>query len=161
MIVDFHTHIFPPAIRQNRDKLFLSEPAFKLLYQSPKSRLVGAAKLLNAMNENGVDKSVIFGFPWKNSDTFKVHNDYIMKTVQSYPDRFIGLGCFDPVSKDAIAEAERCLNSGMSGIGELAFYQGSYEREGRGFVIYDAAFGPLLSPSGSIDFLTGVVAYTS
>lgn len=45
--------------------------------------------------------------------------------------------------------------------GELAFYQGSYEREGRGFVIYDAAFGPLLSPSGSIDFLAGVVAYTS
>ena len=123
MIIDFHTHIFPPAIRQNRDKLFLSEPAFKLLYQSPKSRLVGAAELLNAMDENGVDKSVIFGFPWKNTETFIMHNDFIMEMVQRYPDRFIGLGCFDPANNDAVAEAERCLNSGMSGIGELAFYQ--------------------------------------
>ena len=44
---------------------------------------------------------------------------------------------------------------------ELTFYQGSYEREGRGFVVYDAAFAPLAAADGSVDFLAGVVAYTS
>lgn len=123
MIIDFHTHIFPADIRDNREKFFHSEPAFKLLYQSAKSRLIGAAELLTAMDENAVDKSVIFGFPWRNPAVFKLHNDYIMATVQKYSDRFIGLACFEPGGKKTVAEAERCLAAGSSGIGELAFYQ--------------------------------------
>jgi predicted TIM-barrel fold metal-dependent hydrolase len=103
--------------------LFASEPAFKLLYQSPKSRLIGASELLNTMDENGVDKSVIFGFPWRNADTFTMHNDYIMEMVQKHPDRFIGLGCFEPSGSHIIAETERCLAGGLSGIGELAYYE--------------------------------------
>jgi heme exporter protein D len=42
MIIDVHTHIFPDEIRKNRGKYFSDEPAFKKLYQSPKSRLIGA-----------------------------------------------------------------------------------------------------------------------
>ncbi|MCP4622462.1 MAG: amidohydrolase [bacterium] len=123
MIIDFHTHIFPRDIRENRQKLFAAEPAFKLLYQSAKSRLIGANELIDAMDQNRVDKSVIFGFPWKNSAIFKPHNDYIIEMVQKNPDRLIGMGCFEPSGKDAVAEAERCLTAGLCGIGELAFYQ--------------------------------------
>jgi predicted TIM-barrel fold metal-dependent hydrolase len=123
MIIDFHTHLFPQKIRDQRDTFFASEPAFKLLYQSPKSKIVDASDMLNAMDENQVDKSVVFGFPWKNSDTFRRHNDFIMEVVNKFSDRFIGLGCFDPASGNAAAEAERCLQGGLSGIGELAFYQ--------------------------------------
>jgi predicted TIM-barrel fold metal-dependent hydrolase len=46
-----------------------------------------------------------------------------MEMVQKYPDRFTGLGCFDPASPGAALEAERCLAGGLCGIGELAFYQ--------------------------------------
>ncbi|MGD8296223.1 MAG: amidohydrolase family protein [Desulfobacterales bacterium] len=123
MIIDFHTHIFPSAICQNRKLFFQSEPAFELLYQSAKSRLIGAIELLDAMDENEVNKSVIFGFPWKNPETFRMHNDYIMEMVQKYPRRFAGLGCFDPSADQAVAETERCLEGGLVGIGELAFYQ--------------------------------------
>ena len=123
MIIDVHTHIFPSAIRQNREKFFPSESAFKLLYQSSKARLIGGQKLINAMDENRVDQAVVFGFPWTDIDLAKTHNNYIMETVQKYPDRFIGLGCFDPASPGAAAETERCLTGGLSGIGELAFYQ--------------------------------------
>jgi hypothetical protein len=123
MKIDFHTHIFPPAICQNREKFFLSEPTFKLLYKSSKSRLIGAIELLDAMDQNEVDKSVIFGFPWKNPEIFKMHNDHIMAIVQKYSHRFVGLGCFDPSNNDAVVETERCLKGGLAGIGELAFYQ--------------------------------------
>jgi predicted TIM-barrel fold metal-dependent hydrolase len=123
MIIDFHTHIFPKNIRNNREKFFPVEPAFKLLYQSAKSRLIGAGELIDAMDQNRVDKSVIFGFPWESSAAFKPHNDYIIETVQKHPDRFIGLGCFEPSGSGAAAEAERCLAAGLAGIGELAFYQ--------------------------------------
>ncbi len=123
MIIDFHTHLFPKNIRNHREKFFPSEPAFKLLYQSAKSRMIGADELIDVMDENRVDKSVIFGFPWESSAAFKPHNDYIIETVQKHPDRFIGLGCFEPSGPGAAAEAERCFDAGLAGIGELAFYQ--------------------------------------
>ena len=123
MIIDFHTHIFPEAIRNNREKYFPSESAFKLLYDSSGSKLVGAKEIVAAMDEQGVDRSVVFGFPWKASATFKMQNDYVMEVVTRYPDRLVGLCCFDPFNKEAVPEARRCLESGLSGIGEIAFYQ--------------------------------------
>ena len=123
MIIDFHTHIFPKDIRANREKYFPSEPAFKLLYDSPESKLAGAKEIIAAMDEQGVDRSVVFGFPWKNSDIFKRQDDYIMEAVARFPERLIGLCCFDPFSKAAASEARRCLEGGLSGIGEIAFYQ--------------------------------------
>ncbi|RUA02963.1 MAG: amidohydrolase [Deltaproteobacteria bacterium] len=122
MIIDFHTHIFPPDIRQNRSAYFKNEPAFDLLYRSPGSRLVGADTLIETMDEHGVDKSVVFGFPWQTEKFFKLNNDYIMAAVQRYPDRLVGFGCFDTLQAGAAAETERCLKNGLSGIGELGFY---------------------------------------
>jgi predicted TIM-barrel fold metal-dependent hydrolase len=123
MVIDFHTHIFPKEICSDRENYFPGEAAFKRLYKPPKSRLAHAEMLLAAMDENQVAKSVVFGFPWKNPVRFKRHNDYIQQVVGKYPDRLVGLGCFDPFSQDAPAEAERCLRAGLSGIGELAYYK--------------------------------------
>jgi uncharacterized protein len=123
MIIDFHTHLFPAAICSGRQGYCDSEPAFELLYRSPTSRLVNAPELLSAMDENGVDTSVVFGFPWQEPELFKMHNDCIIEAVHKHPGRLIGFGCFDPSSDEAPREAERCLASGLAGIGELAFYR--------------------------------------
>jgi len=123
MIIDFHTHIFPKHICENREKYFPFEPAFKLLYDSKGSKLVGMEEVIASMDEDGVDISVIFGFPWQNSDTFEENNNYIIEAVNRYPDRFKGLCCLDPLNKKAASETIRCIEAGLSGIGELAFYQ--------------------------------------
>jgi predicted TIM-barrel fold metal-dependent hydrolase len=131
MIIDVHTHIFPRRIRRDREAYFGAEPDFELLYRSPKSRLIGAAELLDRMDADGVDKAVVFGFPWLVSDTFKAHNDYILEAVQRFPDRLIGLGCFDAASPEAEFETERCLSAGLAGIGELAFYRSGIDADAR------------------------------
>ena len=123
MIIDFHTHIFPKDIRENRQKYFPHESAFKLLYSSPGSKLVGATEIVASMDDQGVDKSVVFGFPWKTKETFQAQNDYIMEVVARYPERLIGLSCFDPFHREAVPEAVRCIEGGLSGIGEIAFYE--------------------------------------
>lgn len=123
MIVDAHTHIFPDDICLHRETYFQGEPAFQLLYESPKSRLVSAEDLIRSMDENGVDKSVTFGFPWKNEGHFRKNNDYLISAVQKFPDRLIGLCCVDVDHPAAAKEVERCLGAGLSGVGELAFYQ--------------------------------------
>ena len=127
MIIDFHTHIFPKEIRENREKYFQSEPGFKLLYSRPGSKLAGAAELVDSMDSQGVDRSVIFGFPWKNSDTFKKHNDYIIKSTKRYSGRLTGFCCIDIFSREAVAEVMRCFENGLSGVGELALYESSHE----------------------------------
>ena len=123
MIIDCHTHTFPKIIRENRDKYFPNEPAFKLLYETPKSKLVGAEEIITAMDDQGVDKSIIFGFPWQDADTCRRNNDYIIDAVTKYPDRLIGFSCLDPFIPTAAKEVERCLEAGLKGVGELAFYR--------------------------------------
>jgi predicted TIM-barrel fold metal-dependent hydrolase len=81
------------------------------------------------MDLQGIHRSVIFGFPWKNPDLVQKHNDYILDAVQKYPDRLIGFCCVDPLSKDAVWEVERCLKAGLKGIGELAIYHMGFTPE--------------------------------
>jgi hypothetical protein len=87
MIIDSHTHAFPPAICRERERFFDNEPAFKLLYATPGSRLVGAGEIIDMMDAQGVDKSILFGFPWRSADTFKANNDYVLDAVHRYPER--------------------------------------------------------------------------
>lgn len=129
MIIDFHTHAFPGAIRDNREHYFGGEPAFRLLYESPKSKLVGARDTIGMMDDQGVDRSVIFGFPWKDPETFRRNNDYIMEAVARDPKRLVGFSCFDAFAADAARETERCLSGGLAGVGELAFYRSGIDGE--------------------------------
>lgn len=122
MIIDFHTHVFPSHFREKRDAFFPGEPAFETLYCSSHAKLVGARELIRNMDEGGIHKSVIFGFPWENPEHYQRHNDYIIESVQHYPDRLIGFCCFSPLAPGGPQEAERCLQSGLSGVGELAVY---------------------------------------
>lgn len=121
MIIDFHAHLFPKAIRDSREEYF-QDPGFRLLYDRPKAPMAGVEALLNSMNAHGVNRSVVFGFPWQDSGILSMHNDYIIEMVQKYPDRLTGFCCLNPRCPDAVNEALRCLNAGLSGIGELAFY---------------------------------------
>lgn len=122
MIVDFHTHIFPSIFRNKRDMLFDGEPSFKLLYSDSSSKMAGVDDLINMMDENEIDVSVVFGFPWKSADHFRRNNDYIIEAMQKNPGRLIGFSCFDPLSSDGAEEAERCFREGLRGVGELAVY---------------------------------------
>jgi len=123
MTIDVHTHLFASDVRQHRERYFSDEPAFRLLYESPKSKIVSAEETIAAMDEDGVDVSVIFGFPWKNIDTARRNNDAVAEAVARHPRRLAGFCCLDPAADAAAKEAERCLDAGLSGVGELAFYE--------------------------------------
>ncbi|MFO8089133.1 MAG: amidohydrolase family protein [Desulfatiglandaceae bacterium] len=122
MIIDAHTHVFPEFIREDRPAFFQTEPAFETLYRDEKSRCIGYEQLIQGMDENGVDLSVTFGFPWLSRELCRRHNDYVIEAVEAYPDRLKGFCCV-PADRDwAAEEVRRCLEGGLSGIGELAFY---------------------------------------
>ena len=122
MIIDFHTHVFPPFFRENRAECIRRDSAFKTLYDSPRAKLVGTEELIRSMDENEVQRSVIFGFPWEDSELYTRHNDYIIESAGGYPDRLTGFCCFSPLAQNGAEETERCLNQGLRGVGELAVY---------------------------------------
>lgn len=129
MIVDAHTHIFPPDVCDFREKYCVPEEvAFSSIYRDPKARLVDAEGMVSMMDEQGVDRAVVFGFPWVSQNAARWHNDYVLDAQARYPDRLTGLACFDPLQPWSVDEAERALAAGLSGLGELALYSYGFNR---------------------------------
>ena len=122
MKIDVHTHIFPPWIALERHRFFDTDPSFKLLYGSPKARLADAGSLLEAMDRNGVERSVVFGFPWLDDELASRHNDYVLEAAAKNAPRLIPLACVNPLAPGSVKEAERCFDAGIRGLGELAVY---------------------------------------
>ncbi|MCX5890605.1 MAG: amidohydrolase family protein, partial [Deltaproteobacteria bacterium] len=122
MILDGHTHIFPKEVQERREDFFDAEPAFRLLYDSPKSKMLGPKELLAAMEEEEVEASVILGFPWRQERHWRRHNEVILEAQRRWPRKFFGFCAAHPAMPGGLREIERCLAAGARGIGELAFY---------------------------------------
>lgn len=119
MIIDFHTHIFSPWIKENRSK-YERDPCFALLYSNPKAKLITADELIAGMDEEGIDVSVALNIGWSTDELCVETNDYIMDSVTRYPKRLIGFCAIQLRSTEAsISEIERCASAGIKGIGEL------------------------------------------
>jgi hypothetical protein len=123
MILDAHVHVFPDEFREDRTSLFPGEPAFELLYSNPSSPIAGRDDLLEDMDRFGVERAVIFGFPWESEEHCRRHNDYILESVAERPRRLTGLCCASLSCPGCLRELERCLDTGLCGVGELAVYQ--------------------------------------
>jgi uncharacterized protein len=123
MILDGHTHVFPEDICRRREDYFADEPAFRLLYESPKSRLVGPEEMVAAMAEAGVEAAVIMGFPWRQERLWRRQHEVILEAMRRYPRHLIGFCAVHPLEPGAPREVERCLAAGFRGVGELAWYE--------------------------------------
>lgn len=120
MIIDFHTHVFPPEIKKDRDKYIERDPCFAILYSEPDAKIATADELIASMDEAGVDVSVIANIGWTTHELCVETNDYILESISRYPQRLIGFGAVQPQSPEgAVAEIERCAKAGIKGIGEM------------------------------------------
>jgi hypothetical protein len=120
MIIDFHTHVFPPQIKKNRSKYIDSDPCFAILYSKAEAKLATADELIASMDKDGIDISVIVNIGWTTHELCVETNDYILESVARYPKRLIGFCAVQPNSYDAaIAEIERCAKGGIKGVGEI------------------------------------------
>ena len=120
MVIDFHAHIFPPWLRDQRERYLKRDATFGELYASPRARMATAEDLVQAMDEDGVDKSVVMAFGWSDPGLAREANDYIIEAVARYPGRLIGFAGVSPAwGAPAIQEVDRCARAGVRGIGEL------------------------------------------
>ena len=127
MIIDFHAHIFPGSVRNNRTPYLECDATFSHLYSDPKARLSSAEELVEKMDRDGIDVAVTLGMGWKVHDFAVEANDYILESARAFPDRLIPFCTVNPALGDvAVAEIERCADLGARGIGELHSYAQGY-----------------------------------
>ncbi len=120
LVIDSHTHLFPPRARERPSSISEEELAFHLMFADGKQRMVTPEEMLGEMDECGVDAAVLCPFPWFTLEQCAENNDYLMETARSHPARFLPFAVTNPrFGREAIREARRCLEAGAKGIGEL------------------------------------------
>ncbi len=120
MLIDFHTHIFPPEICQHRERYCERDPWFAELYSNPRARMASAEDLLAEMDGASVDASVTFSFGWTDPGLIRETNSYVLDAMHRYPGRLYGMAVLQPrAGEQAVYELERCARAGMTGLGEL------------------------------------------
>jgi predicted TIM-barrel fold metal-dependent hydrolase len=121
VIVDMHTHVFPPRLIERRERPMAADATFGELYGDPRAKLATADELLHSMDAAEVDVSVVLGFAWRDLATCRAHNDYLLEAAAASGGRIIAF-CTLPLGEGAetvAAEARRCLRAGARGFGEL------------------------------------------
>jgi predicted TIM-barrel fold metal-dependent hydrolase len=144
MIIDAHTHVFPPAVREIREQLVASEPAFGEIYSNPKAQMATAGELLHEMDEAGVDRSIICNFAWQSEELITETNDYILGAAAASKGRLIpfvsvslagagkhgGVDAEESVGErkaDARTKMRQLSIDGARGIGELRPEHSGYD----------------------------------
>ena len=139
VIIDFHTHIFPPDIRDNREAYTQRDAAFAEMYSDPKAKMAVAEDLLGSMDKAGVDVSVAMGFGWAEHELYQRHNDYILEAAAGSDGRILPFCMVNPAAgQRAEREVERCASGGARGLGEL-------RPESQGYDLADSEAGELLA----------------
>jgi predicted TIM-barrel fold metal-dependent hydrolase len=120
MIIDFHAHALPPQIKKDRSRYIKADDAFTQIYGNKTAKIATAEDLIENMDKDGVDVSVIVNYGWSTHELCVETNDYIIESVSRYPKRLVGFGAVADYNSDkSLSEIERCVKGGLRGIGEL------------------------------------------
>lgn len=118
-IVDAHTHLFPPDVINGRERYLENDSWFSELFTHPKAIIVGAAELTASMDEAGIDRSIVCGWPWRDAGLCREHNAFLAEVAATSDGRIEWLGIVSPTSPDAERDARTCFENGAVGLGEL------------------------------------------
>ncbi|MBR3837328.1 MAG: amidohydrolase family protein [Clostridia bacterium] len=130
MIVDFHTHTFPPAI---------AEAALTKLSAASRSRAFTKgtpADLVASMQKAGVDRSVVLPVATNPLKVTKMNDISLAETEKN---GLIYFGCMHPDAENALEEVDRMANRGLKGFKIHPVYQGVDINDPRFLRILDRA----------------------
>ena len=140
MIIDAHTHIFPPDFVRDRAGLAARDPWFARTYGDERAGMATAEELIASLDAAGIAAAVVCGWPWRDLAPCRAQNDYLLDSASRWPGRILPLAIVPPVAgAAALTEAARALDLGAVGIGEI-------NADAQGFDFADP--GPLAALAG-------------
>ncbi|MSQ41759.1 MAG: amidohydrolase [Dehalococcoidia bacterium] len=119
MIIDVHTHVFPPRMLRERARLAQADRAFGALYDHPRARMATADDLLASMDRAGVDVSVAAGFWWHDGALAAEHAAYLLEAAAASGGRLLPFVPVDLASAGAAERLRALAAAGARGVGEV------------------------------------------
>ncbi len=127
MIIDCHIHLLPRQVKVDRTEFVIKDKAFGSLFSSAKAKVVSPEEIINYLDGSGIDKAIVFGFPWADYEIASKNNDEIWDFYERYPDRIVPFATFSVLQPElAYKESSRTLSGGFAGLGELAMYRNGW-----------------------------------
>jgi hypothetical protein len=117
-LVDAHVHLLPDRVRQHAARVAAADPWFAACHAGGR-RMAGEQDLLEHLDGAGIDRAVVFTWPFADPGLCAEANDFVAALQRRHPDRVAGCGIVQPAHPDAAGELRRCARLGLRGIGEL------------------------------------------
>lgn len=135
MVIDSHTHVISSDAGR-----YPTAPLGGHRSTWSEQRPVDADGLIAAMDDAGIDKSVVV----QASTVYGHDNRYVADSVAAYPGRFVGVFSVDIVAPDALDQTKRWLDAGLSGLrlfstGTTMPGQAKWLDDPRSFPVWDYA----------------------
>jgi hypothetical protein len=128
MLIDSHIHFTPPSMAENLEAFSEQEPYWGLLItpdpvNHTQQGWSTPEQMITDMDVAGVDKVVLLGVYRQTEANTRQTNSDTLEIIRRYPDRVTGFAVvhYHPL-EHALDEIKRCLDGGMSGVGELNPY---------------------------------------
>ncbi|MCC6146670.1 MAG: amidohydrolase [Anaerolineaceae bacterium] len=132
MKIDVHTHYTPPSIKDNLKDFAEKEPYWGLLItpdpvNHTEQGWATAEQMIADMDKAGVDKVVLLGEGQTRHENAVERHNIGIEIMRSWPDRVISFAAVQPKEgQKAVDELKRCIDAGMSGMGEMGHYSGGF-----------------------------------
>lgn len=124
MIIDAHTHLFPPTVAKERE-LFFDDHSFKLLYSDTKSTIADFTVTTEYCKHSHIDQIVALSFPWNSIHRCTIHNEYLLKLANRRITPFASVP--SKPTKEITSLIREITCNGFIGVGELAFYTSDFD----------------------------------
>jgi len=117
-VVDAHVHIMPDRVRRDPAAVGAADPWFAACHAGGR-RLAGEDDLLHHLEEDGIDRAVVFTWPFADPRLCAEANDWVADLQRRHPGRVAACGIVQPADPGAAEELRRCARLGLRGVGEL------------------------------------------
>jgi predicted TIM-barrel fold metal-dependent hydrolase len=119
MIIDAHTHLFPPGVVLDREGHRARDIWFGEAFASPKAIFVTPEELLASMDGAGIEYSVVVGWPWRDPGLCAEHNAYLAEVSAQSGGRLQWMAIVNPTSRNSRNQVIDASAAGAVAIGEL------------------------------------------
>ncbi len=131
MVFDAHTHVFPPEIIEKRELIAEKDRRFAVIYADRRARMADGSRLLQYVEDEGIDAAATMSFPFADNGLNRIANDYVLELAKQDA-RIIPFVVVDTREEGAaFTEAQRCIDKGARGVGELAYYESGFDERKR------------------------------
>jgi len=136
-IIDAHVHLYPDELNQDPVSWGTShaETHWQILCTrrrkngQPVQAFPDLKRLLQAMDEAGIEHAVLQGWYWQWPETCAWHNDFYESCVRAHPDRLSAFACLHPAAgrEATLALVRDARERGFRGLGELSPHSQGYD----------------------------------